>query len=131
MLVVGMFDDAESLEDGLERLTAAGLDENVQRLEGAPASGNAGTAGASEGGAEPVDLARGAGTTSPWPGQARSGEPPMIGGRVLNHEEREYYRRLLEDGGRLLLVEVDEREADEAERVLDGAGASRVARHVH
>ena len=130
MLLVGMFDDAGSLEEGLERLAAAGLDEEVQRLEGAPSSASAGTAGASEGGAEPVDLARGAGTTSPWPGHVRSGEPPMIGGKVLDAEEREYYRRVLEDGGRLLLVEVDDGRADEVERVLDGAGATRVARHV-
>ncbi|HEX7002783.1 MAG TPA: hypothetical protein VF168_01170 [Trueperaceae bacterium] len=129
MLVVGMFDDADSLEEGLERLTEAGLDERVQRLEGAPTTGNPTAAGASEGGAEPVDLARGAGTTAPWPGQVRSSEPPMIGGRVLDDEEREYYRRLLEDGGRLLLVEIDAARADEAEKVLDGAGATRVARH--
>ena len=130
MLVVGMFDDADSLEEGLERLTSAGLDEQVQRLEGAPTSSSAGSAGASEGGAEPVDLARGAGTTSPWPGHVRSGEPPMIGGKLLDDEEREYYRRMLEDGGRLLLVEVDDSRADETERALDGAGATRVARHV-
>ena len=129
-MVVGMFDDADSLEEGLERLTSAGLDEHVQRLENPPTAGNAGSAGASEAGAEPVDLARGAGTTSPWPGQARSAETPMIGGKVLDQEEREYYSRLLDDGGRLLLVEVDDSKADETEKLLDGAGATRVARHV-
>lgn len=129
-MVVGMFDDADSLEEGLERLTSAGLDEKVQRLEGSPAAGNAGSTGASEGGAEPVDLARGAGTTSPWPGHARAAERPMIGGRVLDEEEREYYNRLLDDGGRLLLVEVEDGRAEETERLLDSAGATRVARHV-
>lgn len=129
-MIVGMFDDADSLEEGIERLAEVGLDDEVQRLEGPVGPGSAGSAGASEAGAEPVDLARGAHTTSPWPGQARAAERPMIGGRVLDEEEREYYNRLLEEGGRLLLVEVDDGRADDVERLLDGAGATRVARHM-
>lgn len=129
MVVIGMFDDAGSLETGLERLNGAGFD-NVQRLESAPGTGSASGSGVSQGGAEPFDLPESKGVVAPWPTSLRSSEPDLIGGGVLNDEERGYYRRVLEDGGRLLLVEVDEGGADEAERLLDGAGASRVARHV-
>ncbi|MEX2541195.1 MAG: hypothetical protein WD314_05280 [Trueperaceae bacterium] len=130
MVVVGMFDDAQALEQGLARLTDAGLDRHVQRLEGPPGPGTPGAAGASEGGDEPLDLPHSKGVVAPWPTHLSSAESPMIGGNVLDSEERDYYRRLLEDGGRILVVEVDEGRGDEAERLLDGAGASRVARHV-
>lgn len=129
MVVIGMFDDAGALEKGLERLSGAGFDK-VQRLENPPGAGSASGTGVSQGGAEPFDMPESKGVVAPWPTSLRTSEPDLIGGTVLNDEERGYYRRLLEDGGRLLLVEVDEGGADEAERLLDGAGASRVARHV-
>jgi hypothetical protein len=130
MIVVGMFDDARSLEAGLTRLTDAGFGDQVQRLESPPRTGSPGGQGASEGGNVPLDMPHSRGVVAPWPTQVRSAESPMIGGDVLDDEERDYYRRLLDEGGRLLLVEVEEGRADEAERLLDGAGASRVARHL-
>jgi hypothetical protein len=132
MVVVGMFDDAATLEQGLESLADAGLDDRLQRLEGPPGPGTAGAAGASEGGDEPLDLPRSGAVVAPWPGHLRASErqPELLGGRLLDDEERAYYRRLLEDGGRLVLVEVEQGRADEAERLLSGAGATRVARHV-
>jgi hypothetical protein len=132
MVVVGMFDDASTLQQALERLTDAGLDDRLQRLEGPPGPGTPGAAGASEGGDEPLDLPRSDAVVAPWPGYMRASERgrELLGGRLLDDEERSYYRQLLEDGGRLVLVEVDEGRADEAERLLSGAGATRVARHV-
>jgi hypothetical protein len=131
MVVVGMFDDAASLEDGLARLAEAGLDERLQKLEGPAGPGTPGAAGASEGGAEPLDLPRSEAVVAPWPGSLwAADEEELLGGSVLDDEERAYYRRLLEDGGRIVVVELEEERVDEAERLLTGAGATRVARHV-
>jgi hypothetical protein len=131
MLLVGMFDDARSLEEGLTRLGQAGLDDSVQRLEGPPGVGTAGSAGASEGGAEPADLARSEAVSAPWAGSLRAAERPVIRGKEIDAEEQEYYLRLLNEGGRLLVVEVSEERAGEAERLLSDSGATRVARHLH
>lgn len=129
MVVIGMFDDSRSLEVALSRLSEAGLDERVERLEGPPSSGSPGAGGASEGGAAPGDLARSENISAPWPGSTRAGVGPEIGFGELDAEERDYYDRLLRDGGRILVLRVDDGRVEEATRVLDESGASRVARH--
>lgn len=130
MLIVGMFDDSRSLERGLSRLSSAGFDDEVERHEGPLGPSTPGGAGASEGGAQPVDLGRGVETSSPSPDSTRASARPAIGGNVLNREERDYYDRLLSEGGKLLLVTVPEERAEQVERMLSEAGAGRVARHV-
>lgn len=127
-MVVGIFDDAGTLEDALELLGKAGLDD-VQKLEGGSHSTTAGAAGASEGGAEPLDMARSPGLVAPWPGTLRSGERPRLGGRELDEEESSYYQRVVGEGARLVLVEVPAERSQEAARLLEQAGASRVQRH--
>lgn len=128
-MVVAIFDDAGTLEEALELLGKAGLDDEVQKLEGGSGSGTAGAAGASEGGSEPLDMARSPGLVAPWPGTLRAGERPRLGGRELDEEESSYYQRVVAEGARLVLVEVPAERSQEAAQLLQQAGASRVQQH--